>query len=125
MSEIKRYAYNCTEFVLYADHAAEVERLKAELEDIAESHRMVMNEQCPGDEIHCTCVPILKREIAALTKALEEALNVRIKLEGGSSQVVLNMVDGTWNFWDRHNSKNFEFSPASRALCERLFGGGK
>lgn len=96
-----------------ADHlATEVERLRSE--------RDAYNERC--DELRRDAVA-KDAEIAALTKALDEALSVRIKLEGGSSQIVINMVDGTWNFWNRHNSKNFELSPASRALCERLFGG--
>jgi len=41
---------------------AEVERLRATLDDINETHRIVMNELCASDEKHCTCVPILREE---------------------------------------------------------------
>ena len=34
---------------------------------------MVMSENCPGDEIHCTCVPLLRIEITDLRKQLAEA----------------------------------------------------
>ena len=41
----------------------QLEKAEAELEDIRDAHVKVMSEQCPTDEVHCTCVPILKREI--------------------------------------------------------------
>lgn len=37
-----------------------------ELSAIKEAHRQVMNERCPGDEVHCSCVPILRTEIENL-----------------------------------------------------------
>ena len=45
---------------------AENERLKDELSAIAEVHKQVMEERCPSDEKHCTCVPVLRREIEQL-----------------------------------------------------------
>ena len=30
-----------------------------------------MSENCPSDEIHCTCVPVLRREVARLREILE------------------------------------------------------
>jgi hypothetical protein len=42
--------------------AAEIERLKGNLNDIEDAHRAVMEEPC-DDEKHCTCVPVLRREI--------------------------------------------------------------
>jgi hypothetical protein len=44
----------------------ENERLKEELADIQETYQKVMSEKCPGDEIHCTCVPVLREEIKQL-----------------------------------------------------------
>ena len=41
-------------------------QLEAELSDIKESHRIVMDEKCPSDEVHCTCVPVLRAENEAL-----------------------------------------------------------
>ena len=46
--------------------------LRDELSVIAEEHRMVMSEKCPSDEMHCTCVPVLRREIARLREAKRE-----------------------------------------------------
>ena len=42
------------------------ERLRNELAVITEQHVRVMSETCPTDERHCTCVPILRREIERL-----------------------------------------------------------
>ena len=45
----------------------------AELADIREAHRKVMAEECPSDEHHCTCVPVLRAEIKRLRGAMELA----------------------------------------------------
>ena len=34
-----------------------------ELSAIKEAHAQVIEERCPGDEVHCSCVPILRTEI--------------------------------------------------------------
>lgn len=47
----------------------ELEDCKA---DIEEETRMVMSEKCPTDEVHCTCVPVLRRRIADLEKQVED-----------------------------------------------------
>lgn len=43
--------------------AAERDELRQELSDLAAAHRRIMEEDCPGDEVHCTCVPMLRREL--------------------------------------------------------------
>jgi hypothetical protein len=45
---------------------AEIKSLKQYKADIDEAHKQVMSESCPPDEKHCTCVPILRAEIARL-----------------------------------------------------------
>ena len=45
---------------------AEVGRLKARLDEIADQHRRVMADECPSDEKHCPCVPVLRREVEAM-----------------------------------------------------------
>ena len=52
---------------------AEIERLKERIEDYEDSYRCVIDEKCAGDEMHCTCVPNLRRRIAELEKQLAEA----------------------------------------------------
>lgn len=47
------------------------EELQQELDDWKESHRIVMEEKCPVDEKHCTCVPSLKKEIEKLKKEID------------------------------------------------------
>jgi hypothetical protein len=50
---------------------AELEKAETELADIRDAHIRVMSEQCPTDEIHCTCVPTLRRELAELQERIE------------------------------------------------------
>jgi len=49
---------------------AEVAALKSKLEDIEDAHGVVMDERCGADEVHCTCVPALRYEVAALKAKL-------------------------------------------------------
>lgn len=61
---------------------AENERLRAELAEIAETYRRIMDEPC-GDEQHCTCVPVLRTENERLRTALREI--IRLPPFGSSS----------------------------------------
>lgn len=45
-----------------------LERLEVAAE-VDEVYRRVINEECPTDEVHCTCVPFLRMEIERLNKA--------------------------------------------------------
>ena len=42
---------------------AERDALQATLDDYMDDHKAVVNEQCAGDEIHCSCVPHLRKRI--------------------------------------------------------------
>ena len=46
----------------------QLQKAEAELVDIRDAHVKVMSEICPADEAHCTCVPILRRELAETCK---------------------------------------------------------
>jgi hypothetical protein len=48
------------------------ETLTESLRDRDAAFSKVMNEQCPSDEHHCTCVPALRAEIAQLRVVLSE-----------------------------------------------------
>lgn len=48
---------------------------KDDLHQIEQATRMVMEERCPSDERHCTCVPLLRKQ-------LEPADKWRLALEG-------------------------------------------
>ena len=45
--------------------------MAGQLDDYEESTRLVMQERCGDDRLHCTCVPALREQNAALRKALE------------------------------------------------------
>lgn len=52
--------------------ALEIAALLAELNDIKESFRNVVNGKCAGDERHCACVPPLRARLAALLAENEQ-----------------------------------------------------
>ena len=66
----------------------ELAKLETELSDIKESHRIVMDERCPSDEVHCTCVPILRAENEAW-KRCADAFN-----EATAGVTIGNMASG-------------------------------
>ena len=49
------------------------EDLNSRLEDYRQDYAKVVNDKCPTDEIHCGCVPILRRENRLLSKELADA----------------------------------------------------
>lgn len=51
-----------------------IAQLEAELADIKESHRIVMDEKCPSNGVHCTCVPILRAENKKIADAAERGI---------------------------------------------------
>lgn len=66
--------YNCELKAL----RAEVERLrddKAVLDELSEQYRRVMAEPCSlgaKDEVHCTCVPVLRRAVEHLRMVIDK-----------------------------------------------------
>ena len=61
----------------FKETRAEVERLKAEIQDAKDFHKRVVGETCNVYEKHCTCVPVLRLEQHRLTvdnAKLREAL---------------------------------------------------
>ena len=52
-----------------------------QLDDYEESTRLVMQERCGDDRLHCTCVPALRAEIAALTRDKDAASRAITELE--------------------------------------------
>lgn len=54
----------------------EIERLQSRLTEITDAHRVVMDEKCHADERHCTCVPVLRAEVARLRRELEQASDI-------------------------------------------------
>lgn len=46
---------------------------RAELSEVHETHARIMGEKCPTDEVHCTCVPALRKELSEATARAERA----------------------------------------------------
>ena len=53
----------------HSKRASLVERLCETLQDIRDGERIILEEKCASDEIHCGCVPTLRGEIDRLMKA--------------------------------------------------------
>ena len=66
--------------VAFQQTIAELKAVKRELHERDEQHRHVMGSPCP-DEQHCTCVPILRREIERL-EAENASYHEQMKLVG-------------------------------------------
>jgi len=49
------------------------EDVQSRLDDYRQDYAKVVNDKCPSDEIHCGCVPILRRENRLLAEELENA----------------------------------------------------
>jgi len=50
-----------------------IKQLEEELKDINDSWKIVINEECAKDEVHCTCVPVLRAELLELEKKYADA----------------------------------------------------
>jgi len=70
-------------------------QMKDRLDDYRQDYAKVVNEQCPHDEVHCGCVPILRRyqrltdedlanakeELKIRREALEERIKINIDVD--------------------------------------------
>ena len=69
--KLKHKGYELTQKLAHAQ--VENEELKEESDEFDKLYKRVIDEKCPSDELHCTCVPILRMEIDRLNKIVEEA----------------------------------------------------
>ena len=65
--------YELTQKLAHAQ--VENEELKEESDNFDKICKMVIEEKCPSDELHCTCVPILRMEIDRLKEKVKELEN--------------------------------------------------
>ena len=75
-----------------------ITELKEEIDDANETYRMVIEEKCPTDEVHCTCVPHLRRRIKELETVLEPFAEIydawtQPNVPGGIASLVQNHED--------------------------------
>lgn len=57
---------------LLSESTSELTELREWKADVEESHKRIMSERCPTDEVHCTCVPVLKAELTELKRQIRE-----------------------------------------------------
>ena len=93
-------------------HAAEVERLNNRIADL----ELELAQEKASSRVY---MDKTDAEIAALTKALDEATSRVVTIDKATDAYVRKHG----NFTVVHDYERL--SPASRALCERLFGGAK
>ena len=68
--------------------------LQAEIDEGNESFKTIMEEKCPSDERHCTCVPFLRERITKLEGALKYYANIDNWDCNASYR-----IDGYYNSW--------------------------
>lgn len=56
-----------------AEQDDEIERLREQVAEFEEMHRIVIEDRGAPDELHCSCVPSLRLEIKRLNARLAEA----------------------------------------------------
>ena len=65
---------------LIAQLRAENERLVDTLNEWGEAYKKIINDSGCSDEQHCSCVPVLRAELAAANKAVDEARELITKV---------------------------------------------
>jgi hypothetical protein len=58
---------------IYNDVLGDAIKVLDELQDIRDGERTILDEKCASDEVHCGCVPTLRKEIEKLREALGDA----------------------------------------------------
>lgn len=113
---MKYSSYSVEDVVRMADRIAALEaenaRLNDELDDIKEAYKQVMSERCPTDEVHCTCVPFLRAELAELRDAAKWYLEVCMSYNYISS-------NSTMAGWDELDAIHGEAERTLRALLSQ------
>jgi len=59
-----------------------IAELEAQLAEFRDDYEQVVNEQCASDELHCTCVPALRKRIAELETFLA---NIKMTPDGNGA----------------------------------------
>lgn len=67
-------------------------KLREYKEDIEATYKRIMDEECPTDEVHCTCVPLLIMEI----KKLKERLKPIEEVYSLFSHLDILLSDAAW-----------------------------
>ena len=103
---------------LCVDHLrSEYLRLRDQLQEIQEVQDAVMSEKCAGDEVHCTCVPVLRGEISRLNDECIKAKDYMVSLSAtvtsmanenaALSEKLARLVEAAEKHLDNQNAVTF------------------
>lgn len=71
----------------------ELDKLREYKAEIAASTKRIMNEKCHTDEIHCSCVPLLRAEVERLTELLKADTDAKkMRVEMGKSETAFSLI---------------------------------
>ena len=73
---------------------AELKRLREWKTDVEDSIKAAMDETCDANERHCTCVPLLRREVKRLQKAENYQLRGKLHDANKALQTVRSALSG-------------------------------
>ena len=65
-ASVDRYELTADGETFSAVRASDYDALEERFDDYMDDYVAVINEDCAGDEKHCTCVPILRAEVERL-----------------------------------------------------------
>jgi hypothetical protein len=72
----------------------EIEQLREELADIKDGNRIILDEKCASDEVHCGCVPVLRGEVERLREALDTIADSEDQVYSGEFPYHKGRADG-------------------------------
>ena len=87
---------------------------QAELADIHNSHKFIMDEKCSSQEKHCGCVPLLRAELTALKTANELQLQATIENQNKF------LLDKLRDLQRRFNELKTELAELHYAVCTKF-----
>ena len=95
---------------------------QAELADIHNSHKFIMDEKCSSQEKHCGCVPLLRAELTALKAANELQLQAMIENQNKFLLDKQNkfLLDKLRDLQRRFNELKTELAELHYAVCTKF-----
>ena len=113
----------------------ELDAAKEEAADYDETYRMVMDEKCAGDEIHCTCVPHLRRGIKELREQLDaekakieqhrataSGASRRLRLIEGALAAEKAKVGAVVRIWGQFKNSDFNKNSGASSIVRDMDG---
>jgi len=81
----------CQSFIPLSSRGKHIKQLEEQIADMNDAYKVVMDEKCADDEIHCTCVPALRQQIKELELGIQKISTEVFKI---------------WEYYKRQNDPN-------------------